>query len=211
MTINKITGGTETQIPLSEIKIGDRISIRNQEIIPADSVVIRGNSKIDYSFVTGESTPVKENKGELIYAGARLLNGPVDVLVDQATSNSYLTKLWNQQSDKVIQTSYFQKMVNTISRWFVVVTVLIALSSFAYWYHTDFTRAINAFTAVLVVACACALALSAPFTFGNIIRLLGKKGIYLRNVQEIEKLADIDTVIFERTILKGWVEDAAIS
>ncbi|MFN5347612.1 MAG: heavy metal translocating P-type ATPase [Bacteroidota bacterium] len=199
IAVTRYNGIKEETVLVNDVVKGDRLKIRNHEIIPADVKLLNQSAHIDYSFVSGESTPIKVNKGELIYAGAKLLNGPIDVMVDQATSNSYLTKLWNQQSDKVNQTSYFQKMVNTISRWFVLVTVVIAISSFAYWYHQDFTRAINAFTAVLVIACACALALSAPFTFGNIIRLLGKKGIYLRNVQVIEKLADIDTVIFDKT------------
>ena len=199
IAVTRYNGLKEETVLVNDVVKGDRLKIRNHEIIPADVKLLNQSAHIDYSFVSGESTPVKVNKGDLIYAGAKLLNGPIDVLVDQATSNSYLTKLWNQQSDKVNQVSYFQKMVNTISRWFVLVTVVIAVSSFAYWYTTDFTKAINAFTSVLVIACACALALSAPFTFGNIIRLLGKKGIYLRNVQVIEKLADIDTVIFDKT------------
>ncbi|MFM7016743.1 MAG: heavy metal translocating P-type ATPase [Bacteroidota bacterium] len=199
IAVTRYNGLKEETVMVNDVIKGDRLKIRNHEIIPADVKLLHTSALIDYSFVTGESTPVKVNKGDFIYAGAKLLNGPIDVMVDQATSNSYLTKLWNQQSHKIIQVSYFQKMVNTISRWFVVVTLLVAVSSFAYWYGSDFTRAINAFTSVLVIACACALALSAPFTFGNIIRILGKKGIYLRNVQVIEKLADIDTVIFDKT------------
>lgn len=199
IAVTRYNGLKEETVLVNDVVKGDRLKIRNHEIIPADVKLLNQSAHIDYSFVSGESTPVKVNKGELIYAGAKLLNGPIDVLVDKATSNSYLTKLWNQQSDKINQVSYFQTMVNTISRWFVLVTVVIAASSFTYWYTIDFTKAINAFTSVLVIACACALALSAPFTFGNIIRLLGKKGIYLRNVQVIEKLADIDTVIFDKT------------
>ena len=93
----------------------------------------------------------------------------------------------------------FRKLVNNISRWFIVVVLLIAFGAGAYWWNTDTQKAINAFTAVLVITCPCALALSAPFTYGNILRMLGKRKIYMRNYKALEKLADIDTVVFDKT------------
>jgi P-type Cu+ transporter len=199
IAVTRYRGQTEQTIPVNEIEINDRLKIRNQEIIPADVLLLSDRAEIDYSFVSGESTPVNVDKGERIFAGGRLLRGPIDVLVQQEISHSYLTQLWNQLPDKSSRKSGFQKMVSAISRWFVLGTITIAVTSFAYWYNTDVTRAINAFTAVLVIACACALALSAPFTFGNMLRILGKKGIYLRNADVIERLADINFVVFDKT------------
>lgn len=199
IAVTRYKGQTEQTIPVNEIEINDRLKIRNQEIIPADVLLLSEFAEIDYSFVSGESSAVSISKGERIFAGGRLLRGPIDVLVQQEISHSYLTQLWNQLPDKSSRKSGFQKMVSAISRWFVVGTITIAVTSFAYWYNTDISRAINAFTAVLVIACACALALSAPFTFGNMLRILGKKGIYLRNADVIERLADIDFVVFDKT------------
>ncbi len=199
IAVTRYRGQIEHTIPVNEIQINDRLKIRNQEIIPADVLLLSKNAEIDYSFVSGESTPVNIRKGERIFAGGRLQRGPIDVLVQQEISHSYLTQLWNQLPDKSSRKSGFQQMVSIISRWFVLGTITIATISFAYWYNIDITRAVNAFTAVLVIACACALALSAPFTFGNMLRILGKKGIYLRNADVLERLADITSVVFDKT------------
>ncbi|MBP7166739.1 MAG: heavy metal translocating P-type ATPase metal-binding domain-containing protein [Bacteroidia bacterium] len=200
IAVTRFSGTREEAIAVQDIKVSDRLLIRNQEIIPADVMLLSDQAEIDYSFVTGESNPVTCEKGDRLFAGGRLIGSPASVLVQQEVSHSYLTQLWNQSSGKAVYKSGFQLLVERISRWFVVVTLLIAATSFAWWYmQHDTTRAINAFTAVLVIACACALALSAPFTFGNMLRILGKNGIYLKNTGVLEKLADIDTVLFDKT------------
>ena len=199
IAVTRLTGSREEAISVQDIEVNDRLLIRNQEIIPADIILISETAEIDYSFVTGESRPVNCEKGDRIFAGGRLIGSPAEVIVQQEVSQSYLTQLWNQSSGKQVYKSGFQLMVEKISRWFVVVTLLIAATALVYWYPTDPGRAMHAFTSVLVIACACALALSAPFTFGNMLRILGKKGIYLKNAGVLEKLADIDTILFDKT------------
>ncbi len=212
IAVTRINGTREEAISVQDIKVNDRLMIRNQEIIPADVMMLSPHAEIDYSFVTGESRPVEAVKGDRLFAGGRLVGSPAEVVVQQEVSHSYLTQLWNQSSGKVIYKSGFQRLTENISRWFVVVTLVIALSAFAFWYlNHDTVRAINAFTAVLVIACACALALSAPFTFGNMLRILGKNGIYLKNASVLEKLSDIDTVLFDKTGTLTEAEEATIS
>ena len=91
-------GMEEKSIPLSNLKVGDRILIRNNEIIPADSILFNGDGFIDYSFVTGESKPVEKVSGELIYAGGRQAGGLLELEVIKEVSQSYLTQLWNNDS-----------------------------------------------------------------------------------------------------------------
>lgn len=180
------------------MKVNDRILIRNNEIIPADCVLLKGNASVDYHFVTGESLPVSHAAGEYIYAGGKQTGAMIELQVMKEVSQSYLVQLWNRNWDKQ-DISRFEKLVNAISRWFIVVTFSISTAAAFYWWNTDIHKAINAFTAVLVIACPCALALSAPFTYGNILRILGRNKIYMRNYRVLEKIADADTIVFDKT------------
>jgi Cu+-exporting ATPase len=90
-------------------------------------------------------------------------------------------------------------ITDKISRYFTPILLLIAFSGFGYWIFIDANKAFNVFTAVLIVACPCALALTAPFTFGNILRILGNQKFYLKNAMVIEQLAEVDTIVFDKT------------
>ncbi len=198
IAVTRLKDGEEKEISVNELKVNDRILIRNNEIIPVDALLLKGRASVDYHFVTGESIPISHEAGENIYAGGRQTAGIIELQVTKEVSQSHLTQLWNRSSSQN-ELSRFEKLVNNISRWFIVVVLLIAFGAGAYWWNTDIHKAINAFTAVLVITCPCALALSATFTYGNILRMLGKKKIYLRNYKALEKLADVDTVVFDKT------------
>ncbi|MBK7964201.1 MAG: HAD-IC family P-type ATPase [Bacteroidetes bacterium] len=199
IAVTRLKGTQKEVVSVQDVKPNDRLFIRNQEIIPADVLLVSEEAQVDYSFVTGESRPVSCHHGERIYAGARLVGSPVEVLVQKDVSHSYITQLWNQSSGKQELKSKYALLTENISKWFVIITISIATLSLLYWYSTDPSRAMLAFTSVLVIACACALALSAPFTFGNMIRILGKRGIYLKNTQVLERLSTIDNIVFDKT------------
>lgn len=198
VAVTTIKNGIEKPVTVNDLKVKDKILIRNNEIIPVDATLLKGDAHIDYSFVTGESLPLHISAGELIFAGGKQIGSIIELLVTKEVSQSHLTQLWNNDVTKTIESS-FEKLVKAISRYFIVVTLFIACVAAAYWWNIDVKKAINAFTAVLVIACPCALALSAPFTYGNILRILGKKKIFLRNYHEVEKLADINTIVFDKT------------
>jgi len=201
LTINKITGGTETQIPLSEIKIGDRISIRNQEIIPADSVVIRGNSKIDYSFVTGESDLIELKEGNTVFAGGRHTGELMELEVIKDLQHSHLTQLWEQDSfkDPLHKTENWENFANTAGKYFTVGLFVLAISVGIYWGLNQPAIWQNAVVSVLIIACPCALAISYPFALGHGMRWMSKFNLYLKNVQTLERLAEVDTIVFDKT------------
>lgn len=199
IAVSRKKGIKEEVVSVQEIRPHDRLFIRNQEIIPADVLLMSEEAKVDYSFVTGESRPVNCRQGDRIYAGARLVGNPAEVMVQKDVSHSYITQLWNQSSGKIEMKSKYALLTENISKWFVIITISIATLSLLYWYPTDSSRAMLAFTSVLVIACACALALSAPFTFGNMIRILGKQGIYLKNTLVLERLSAIDKIVFDKT------------
>ena len=189
----------EASVPISKLNVGDRIIIRNNEIIPADSVLFGGDGNIDYSFVTGESKLSSKVLGEMVYAGGKQIGSAIELEVIKEVSQSYLTQLWNNEAFKNRSESNFTMVSNTVSKYFTIVILFVALVGFLSWLPTNFHTAMNVLTAVLIVACPCALALSIPFTLGNTIRIFGKNKFYLKNVNVIEELAKIDQVVFDKT------------
>ena len=200
IAVTKInTDKSEENTQIYEVVKGDRLLIRNQELIPVDGILINGNAMIDYSFVTGESVAVEKNSGDKIFAGGKQLNGIIEMEVLKSVSQSYLTQLWSNDVFNKENTSKFKSLTDNISKRFTIFVLSIATIATLFWLFTDSSKALNVFTAVLIIACPCAIALAAPFTLGNLLRILGKKKFYLKNASIIEKMAKIDTIIFDKT------------
>lgn len=192
-------GGRRTTVPLARLKAEDEILIRNQELIPADAELLSEKANIDYAFVTGESLPVEKKKGQTIFAGGRQVGSAIRLKVIKSVEQSYLTQLWNQDASQQSETSHLDKTINKVSEYFTVTVLLIASLSGIFWLFHDTSRALFAFTSVLIIACPCALALTIPFTFGGTMRAFGRKGFYIKNTAVIENLEKIDTVVFDKT------------
>ena len=189
----------EKSIPINKLMVGNRIIVRKNEIIPADSILFNGDGRIDYSFVTGESKPVSKVSGEMIYAGGRQLGSAIELEVIREVSQSYLTQLWNNDIFNKKSESFFTNFSNVVSKRFTIIVLLIAFISAGFWLQSSFNIAMNVFTAVLIVACPCAIALSVPFTFGNAMRIFGRNKFYIRNTSVIEDLGKVDTIVFDKT------------
>jgi Cu+-exporting ATPase len=187
-----------TSTLLSNIHKGDRLKIRNGELIPADAIVFNGDAYIDYSFVTGESVPVHKVLGEIVYGGGRQLGGAIEVEILKEVSQSQLTKIWNSQGDNLNQ-SRLTSFSELISKYFTIALIAIAFITLIVWSFIDLSIGFFAFTSVLIVACPCALALSSPLALGNTLRLLGSRGFYLKNAQVVEQLARVNHIVFDKT------------
>lgn len=201
---------TETTTPINKLVKGDRIVIRNGELIPADSILFKGNARIDYSFVTGESTPVEKVFGEIIYAGGRQEGDLLELEVVRDVSQSYLTQLWNNDAFKKTDTEK-TKLNDVIAKYFTYITLAVAITAGAFWLNKDVKIAVNVFTAVLVIACPCALALAGPFALSNTMRIFGKNKFYLKNTGVIEKLSKIDSIVFDKTGTITQVKNAELN
>ncbi|WP_243406387.1 heavy metal translocating P-type ATPase [Siphonobacter curvatus] len=195
---NFLTAETES-IPVQQLRRGDRIRIRHGELIPADSLLYRGTGLIDYSFVTGEAAPESRTVGELIYAGGRQLGDSVELEVLKDVSQSYLTQLWNHTAFAKGQESRLKSFADQVGKYFTISVLTLATLTALYWYVYDPSKILNAFTAVLIIACPCALALSYPFALGHGMRMLGQKKLYLKNAEVIEHIAQCDTLVFDKT------------
>jgi Cu+-exporting ATPase len=190
---------TEVSVPVYDVVKGDRLLIRNQELIPVDGILISESMAIDYSFVTGEAVPITKVSGDKIYAGGRQTGNVVEMEVISSVSQSYLTQLWSNEVFAKKEDRNYKTMTDNISRYFTPMLLLIAFASFCFWIFIDTNTAFNVFTAVLIVACPCALALSAPFTLGNVLRIMGNRKLYLKNATVIEQMAKVNTIVFDKT------------
>tara|TARA_R100000306_G_scaffold260_4_gene620 strand:+ start:703 stop:3123 length:2421 start_codon:yes stop_codon:yes gene_type:complete len=189
----------EEQAEVYKIQKGDRLLIRNNELLPVDAILIKGNALIDYSFVTGEAEPVSKQSGDKLYAGGKQQNGILEVEVLKPVEQSYLTQLWSNEVFSKDKTGIFQSLTDSISKRFTVAVLSIAFVSTLFWLVVDPSKAFNVFTAVLIVACPCAIALAAPFTLGNMLRIFGKNKFYLKEASIIEQMAKVDMVVFDKT------------
>jgi len=199
IAVTKLSKGEEESISVHDIKKGDRLLIRNEELLPVDAVLIKGVARVDYSFVTGEAKPIKKVSGDKLFAGGKQTEGAIEIEATKSISQSYLTQLWSNDVFKVNKQDKLETITDSISKYFTAIILIITFLTGLYWFIVDSTVVINSVTAVLIVACPCALALSAPFTLGNILRILGKHKLYLKNAEVIESLSKITTVVFDKT------------
>lgn len=191
---------TEESIQVYDIEEGDRLLIRNEELIPVDCILVKGEAQIDYSFVTGESKSIEKQNGDKLFAGGKQKGLAIEVEAIKNVSQSYLTQLW---SNEVFDKDKFQgvkTLTDKISKYFTIIILLVAFASLLYWLQFgNIKEAFNIFTAILIIACPCALAVSAPFALGNMLRIFGKYKLYLKNTKVIEQMEKIDTIIFDKT------------
>ena len=191
--------GSEIPVQVYAIEKGDRLLIRNQELIPVDGILISDKASVDYSFVTGEAVAIEKKSGDKLFAGGKQLGRVIEMEVLFSVSQSYLTQLWsNDVFQKKVDIKH-KTITDKISRYFTPALLGLALVSFIYWIFISTDTAFNVFTAILIVACPCALALTAPFTQGNVLRIMGNRKLYLKNAMVIEQLAKVDTIVFDKT------------
>jgi len=188
----------ETIVLIDKLKEGDFIRIYNEEIIPCDITLKSEEALVNKSFITGESELVKIFKGERIYAGSKLIGSAIDANVERTTDRSKFASIWNSKTTKKENQS-LATSENKLSKYFLVIVFTIASLGGVTWLFIDPSQVIEIVTAVLVVACPCALALSFPFVYGNALRKYGKSGLYFKNSEEIKKLNDITTLVFDKT------------
>jgi Cu+-exporting ATPase len=188
----------EEPVQVSTLAPGDHIVVRDQEIVPVDAVLLSGTAHIDNSFITGEPLPVRKVQGETVRAGGRQRGAAIELEVLRTFADSRLKRLWAEQ-DGGHERPVMPRMIDGVARRFTIAVLLISLGAALYWWGKDAAQVWPVVTAVLIVACPCALALSMPFAYGHTIRLLGKQGLFLRDAEVVERMAHVDTVIFDKT------------
>ena len=190
--------GGVAAVPIERLQIGDRLLMRRHEVVPADAVLLEDAAQVDYAFVTGEQTPVLLRAGETVRAGGRVLDRAVRLRLLEEASHSQLAKFWSEQVDGRAKEYWLTAVASRFGKWFTVAAVGIAAAGAAAWWP-DVTASLTVATAVLIVACPCAMTLSAPITLGTAMGLLGTRGLYLKHPAIALDLSRIDTVAFDKT------------
>lgn len=198
VAVTRLTDNGEEIVEIEKINAGESIIIRNEEVIPCDSILQSEKAKIDYSFVTGESEPIYKEKGDFIYAGGKLLGQKAVLKADKSSDRSLLTKLWNEIKLDQFKPNRF-KFQDVVAKYFLTAVLVIAALSAIGWMFVDPSRITEIVVAVLIVACPCALALSSPFTYGNVMKLMGRRGLYLKNTAVIERIDEVTDIVFDKT------------
>ncbi|WP_435355647.1 heavy metal translocating P-type ATPase [Emticicia sp. SJ17W-69] len=199
LAVKVLRDQSERFLNVMELKKGDTIFIHHQELIPADALISKGKAMIDYSFVTGETDPVSKKVGEMIYAGGRQIGEGIELVVQKPVSQSYLTQLWNNEAflkEKVMPTT---ELANLFSKYFTIITFLIASFAGIYWAFVEPSLFWNSVTAVLMVACPCALTLSMPFTMSATMAIFGRNKFYVKNQGVIQLLNEVNEIVFDKT------------
>jgi P-type Cu+ transporter len=200
LSVTRKTSAAEESIPISNLQVGDRLLLRNGELVLADARLVNGPACIDYSFVTGEAEPVAKEAGDYLYAGGRQMGGVIEVETAKAVSQSHLTSLWNHEAFQKDRESDLNTLTNRFGRWFTLIVIAVAVGAGLFWLvFGDAGRAVKAFISVLIVACPCALALAAPFTLGTAQRLLARTQVFLKNGLVLERMAQVEAIVFDKT------------
>ena len=190
--------GKELNQSLNDIVKGDLLLVRTGEMIPADAVLKEGIALVDYSFVSGENAPIAFEPGALLYAGGVQKGRAIHVEVVKPVGHSYITELWNSPLLKQTKNAT-ASFVHPWSQYFTYVLFTIALLTGLYWWAVDTTKILPSVSSVLIVACPCSLLLTVTFTYGNVLRWLGKAKMYCKNASVIESIEKIDTIVFDKT------------
>lgn len=201
IAVNRVgEDGQVDAIMIKHLLKGDEIQIHNDELIPCDCELLSERASIDYSFVTGEAAPSSKVQGNRIYAGGKNRGSVVRLRVMKPVSSSYLTSLWN--TSDATDNEHISPLIrfsDKVASWFSAAVLTIAAVTAFYWWVVDPSNWLNTVTAVLIVACPCALALSIPFTYGSMMRHFGRSGFFVRSVEAIAKLGEITHVVFDKT------------
>lgn len=198
VAVTVLQGEQETVRSIKEIEADDRLLLHHQEVVPTDCILSKGQAEIDYSFITGEEAPEQVAIGGLIYAGGKVNGAGIEVIAVKAFSQNSFTRLWNNEIFAAGKSDR-KSLSEHISRYFSLCVLLIATAAWCYWQYTDPAYAWNAFTAVLIVACPCALLLTTTFTYGHLIRHFSESGFFVKNARTLEQMAIADCIAFDKT------------
>ncbi|HXW06754.1 MAG TPA: heavy metal translocating P-type ATPase metal-binding domain-containing protein [Vicinamibacterales bacterium] len=190
--------GRIRMVPLEQVRPGDHVVVRPHETLPADAVVLDEGGLVDYALVTGEQEPVAVSRGETVRAGGRAVGRTLQVAVLHEVSHTTLARLWDHPAFAKPKARWLTDVSARFGAWFTVLAVAIALGGAVAWWP-DVDMSVQVATAVLIIACPCALTLAAPVTLGTAMGMLGRAGLYLKHSAIVLDISRVDGVVFDKT------------
>lgn len=199
----KIEGNTKVPTPVENLQTQDQVYLRMGELISFDGVLLSDQAEIDYSFFTGESEAIQIKKGGFAQAGGRIISSSARFEVQLPISKSKIQKFWeslDQQSESTVIDFQTSAWTNRTASIYTPTVLLAALVNCFYWLGLgNFALALETTVAVLIIACPCAISLSLPFTGASVLSLLRSRGLYLKSIQVLEKVYEIQGIILDKT------------
>src|SRR5438874_2746633 len=195
--------GSETDVPLDQVKRGDKLRVRPGERIPVDGAILEGASAIDESMVTGEPMPVEKGAGDKVTGGTLNTSGSFIMEAERVGSETMLAQIVKLVSEAQRSRAPLQRLADRVAAYFVPAVIAVAILSFAGWIlfgpEPRFAHALVAAVSVLIIACPCALGLATPMSIMVAVGRGAHAGVLIRNAEALETLAKVDTLVIDKT------------
>ena len=195
--------GTEEQVPLDTVAVGDRLRVKPGEKVPVDGTVLEGTSRVDESMITGEPMPVAKAAGDKVTGATVNGNGSLLMRVERVGADTLLARIVHMVSEAQSTRAPIQRLADIIGAYFVQIVVGIAIvTALVWWFFGPEPKLAYAFlnaVAVLIIACPCAVGLATPISMTVAMGQGARAGILFRNAEAIERMRDIDTVVVDKT------------
>jgi Cu+-exporting ATPase len=195
--------GSEEDVPVEQIRIGDRVRVRPGERIPVDGVVLEGHSSVDESMVSGESVPVEKHPGDAVVGGTLNGRGTLVIRAERVGNQTLLAQIVRLVAEAQRSRAPVQRLADRVAAWFVPVVVLAAVVTFFIWSlwgpPPRLTHGLINGVAVLMIACPCALGLATPMSVMVAMGRAATAGVLFKNAEALETLARVDTLVLDKT------------
>ncbi len=195
--------GSEHDVQLDEVRLGDRLRVRPGDKVPVDGVVIEGRSAVDESMVTGESMPVTKEAGANVIGGTINQSGALVIEAKKIGRDTMLAQIVQLVADAQRSRAPIQRLADQVSAWFVPAVILVAVAAFAAWAtfgpEPRFTYGLVAAVAVLIIACPCALGLATPMSIMVGVGRGAQSGVLIKNAEALERMEKVDTLVVDKT------------
>jgi Cu+-exporting ATPase len=195
--------GTEEQVAIDSVHVGDRLRVKPGEKMPVDGKVVEGTSRVDESMITGEPVPVAKGPGDKVTGATVNGNGSLVFRAERVGSETLLSQIVNMVAQAQRTRAPIQRLADIIAAYFVQIVVAIAIVTATVWWFLGpeprITYALLNAVAVLIIACPCAVGLATPISMTVAMGQGAQGGILFRNAEGIERMRDIDTVVVDKT------------
>jgi Cu+-exporting ATPase len=195
--------GSEEDVPLETVQIGDRLRVRPGEKVPVDGVILEGESTLDESMVTGEPMPAAKSAGDALIGATINGNGSLVMRAEKVGADTLLSRIVAMVADAQRSRAPIQRLADVVSGWFVPAVVLVAIVTFVVWAvwgpQPALAYAVINAVAVLIIACPCALGLATPMSVMVGIGRGAREGVLVRNAAALERFEKVDTLVVDKT------------
>jgi Cu+-exporting ATPase len=195
--------GSDEEVSLDAVKVGDRLRVRPGDKVPVDGVVLEGHSALDESMVTGESMPITKEKGARVKSGTINRSGSFVMRADKVGRDTLLAQIVQMVASAQRSRAPIQRLADQVASWFVPAVIAVALIAFAAWAtfgpEPRFAFGLVAAVSVLIIACPCALGLATPMSIMVGVGRGAQLGVLIKNAEALERLEKIDTLVIDKT------------